>query len=121
MSQRHPFSTDAICLLPDHIHCVWTLPEADQNYSTRWKEIKRRFTNGYLDEIGPVEIRNQSREKRGEASIWQRRFWEHTIRDQEDLDRHINYIHYNPVKHGLVQRVRDWQWSSFGTSQQYAL
>jgi putative transposase len=115
VAQRYPFITDAICLLPDHIHCIWALPEEDKNYSVRWKEIKRRFTKGYMDQIGSDEIRNISREKRREASIWQRRFWEHTIRDQEDMNRHINYIHYNPMKHGLVKRVMDWQWSSFLT------
>ncbi len=71
------------------------------------------FTKGYLENIGPGESRNASRQKRGEAAIWQRRFWEHVIRDQNDLDRHIEYIHYNPVKHGLVERVVDWPWSSF--------
>ncbi len=108
-----PFETVAISLLPEHLHCVWTLPEYDQNYSIRWKEIKRLFTKGYLEEIGPGEDRNASRQKRGEAAIWQRRFWEHTIRDQEDFNRQIEYIHYNPVKHGLVTRVVDWPWSSF--------
>ncbi len=111
--KRMPFETVAICLLPEHIHCIWTLPEEDQNYSQRWKEIKRLFTKGYLGEIGPGESRNASRQKRGEAAIWQRRFWEHTIRDQEDLNRHIDYIHNNPVKHGLVKQVVNWPWSSF--------
>ncbi len=111
--KRMPFETVAISLLPEHLHCVWTLPEYDQNYSIRWKEIKRLFTKGYLEEIGPGEDRNASRQKRGEAAIWQRRFWEHTIRDQEDFNRQIEYIHYNPVKHGLVTRVVDWPWSSF--------
>jgi putative transposase len=63
--------------------------------------------------MGPGETRNESREKKGEAAIWQRRFWEHTLRDQEDHDRHVDYIHYNPVKHGLVENMRDWPWSSF--------
>ncbi len=111
--KRMPFETVAVSLLPEHLHCVWTLPENDHNYSLRWREIKRLFTKGYLDEVGPGEDRNASRQKRGEAAIWQRRFWEHTIRDQEDLYRHIDYIHYNPVKHGLVKRVADWPWSSF--------
>ncbi len=108
-----PFKTVAVCLLPEHLHCAWTQPENDQNFSLRWKEIKRLFTKGYLENIGPGESRNASRQKRGEAAIWQRRFWEHVIRDQNDLDRHIEYIHYNPVKHGLVERVVDWPWSSF--------
>lgn len=111
--ERYPFTTDAICLLPDHIHCIWSLPENDKNYSVRWSEIKRLFTRSYLDRIGPGEERNISRLKRREAAIWQRRFWEHTLVDEEDLKRHIDYIHFNPVKHGLVERVADWKWSSF--------
>jgi putative transposase len=78
-----------------------------------WKEIKRKFTRGYLLEVGPGGERNASRVKRGEAAVWQRRFWEHTIRDEEDLNRHLEYIHYNPVKHGLVKHAADWPWSSF--------
>ena len=102
-----------MCLLPDHLHCIWTLPESDSNYSVRWKEIKRVFTRGYPAQIGSGEARNPSREKRGEAAIWQRRFWEHTIRDEVDLARHIDYVHFNPVKHGLVEDTADWPWSSF--------
>ena len=79
----------------------------------RWKEIKRLFARDYLQQIGPGEYRNESRQKRGEAAIWQRRFWEHTLRDEADLNRHLDTIHYNPVKHGLVKRVTDWPWSSF--------
>jgi putative transposase len=104
---RFPFATDAVCLLPDHIHCIWTLPDRDINYSVRWKEIKRLFTKSYLEQIGPGDIRSESRVRRGEAAIWQRRFLEHTIRDQTDLNHHLDYIHYNPVKHGLVQTVSD--------------
>ncbi len=111
--EKFPFTIDAVCLLPDHIHCIWILPEGDADYSVRWKEIKRLFTKGYLREVGPGEKRNKSRLSRGEAAIWQRRFWEHTIRDEEDLNRHRDYIHYNPVKHGLVQSVSAWPWSSF--------
>jgi putative transposase len=111
--ERFPFTLDAVCLLPEHIHCIWILPEGDADYSIRWKEIKRLFTKGYLDQVGPGDSRNPSRLSRGEAAIWQRRFWEHTIRDEEDLNRHRDYIHYNPVKHGLVQAVSAWPWSSF--------
>ena len=110
---NHPFTIDAVCLLPEHIHCIWTLPEGDVDYSTRWKEIKRTFTLAYLAEIGPGAMRNESRQAHGEAAIWQRRFWEHTLRDEQDYNRHVDYIHYNPVKHGLVKRVQDWPWSSF--------
>ena len=110
---RFPFETIAVCLLPDHLHCIWQLPEGDADYSVRWKEIKRLFTKGYLKEIGPGEERNESRQKRHEAAIWQRRFWEHTICDDEDLEMHLDYIHYNPIKHGYVTRTADWLWSSF--------
>ena len=113
VSERMPFTTDAVCLLPDHIHCIWTMPEDDSNYSVRWKEIKRLFTRAYLSEIGPGRKRGVSRRKRSEAAIWQRRFWEHMVRDEADLNRHIDYIHYNPVKHDLAQRVSDWPWFSF--------
>ena len=111
--ERYPFTLDAICLLPEHIHCIWTLPEQDSNYSLRWKEIKRLFTRDYLSRVGPGEPRSASRQERGEAAIWQRRFWEHSIRSEGDLNRHLDYLHYNPVKHGLVKRPEDWPWSSF--------
>ena len=110
---RFPFETKAICLLPDHLHCILKLPERDANYSLRWGEIKRLFTKGYLNEIGPGEERNASRIKRGEAAIWQRRFWEHMIETEDDLETHLDYIHYNPVKHGYVTRAADWAFSSF--------
>lgn len=110
---RFPFKTEAVCLLSDHLHCIWSLPENDTNYSVRIKEIKRLFTKAYLQLIGPGELRNESHIKKGEAAIWQRRFWEHVIRDQDDFHRHVDYIHYNPVKHGLVKKVVDWQWSTF--------
>ena len=103
---RFPFTTLAICLLPDHLHCIWSLPESDADYSVRWKEIKRLFTKSYSSQIGPGETRNASRLKRGEAAVWQRRFWEHTIRDQDDLNRHTEYIHYNPVKHWAGEKSR---------------
>ena len=111
--ERFQFTIDAVCLLPDHIHCIWVLPDGDANYSIRWKEIKRLFTKSYLDQVGPGEIRNELRLNRGEAAIWQRRFWEYTIRDENDLNRHRDYIHYNPVKHGLVRSVSAWPWLSF--------
>lgn len=110
---RFPFTTNAICLLPDHLHCIWTLPEGDANYSIRWKEIKRLFSKEYGRIFLTSTHLTPSREKRKEAAIWQRRFWEHTIRDEGDYNRHLDYIHYNPVKHGLVDHVQDWQWSSF--------
>jgi len=110
---RFPFTTDAICVLPDHMHCIWTLPEDDTDYSIRWREIKRLFSKEY-GRIHDIEVTlNTSRVKRNERTFWQRRFWEHTIWNEQDFEHHFDYIHFNPVKHGLVQRVRDWQWSSF--------
>jgi len=113
VQRRFPFTTTAVCLLPEHLHCIWSLPEQDADYPLRWKEIKRLFTRSYLERAGPGEKRNQSRIHKGEAAIWQRRYWEHLIRDDADMRQHIDYIHYNPVKHGLVKRAADWPWSSF--------
>ncbi len=79
----------------------------------RWKEIKRIFTREYIRQVGPGEVRNESRQIKGEASIWQRRYWEYTFFDQDDLNTHIDYIHINPLKHGLVKKVSEWPWSSF--------
>jgi putative transposase len=107
--QRHPFTTDAIVVLPDHLHVVWTLPEADANFATRWRLIKSTFSRS----IPAGESISNSRLIKGERGIWQRRFWEHTIRDEDDFARHVDYIHINPVKHGLVTRVQDWPYSSF--------
>ena len=90
-------------LLPDHIHCIWKLPEGNHDYSGRWREIKKRVSR-HLD---------AHTDRRKERGLWQRRFWEHLIRDEEDWRRHVDYIHYNPVKHGLVKRVSEWPWSSF--------
>ncbi|MDZ4159532.1 MAG: transposase [Anaerolineaceae bacterium] len=111
--ERYPFSTDAVCLLPNHLHCIWSLPQGDRNYSLRWSEIKKQFSKAYRKQLGEGGKRNDSRQKRGEAAVWQRRFWEHTIRDLEDYHRHLDYIHFNPVKHGLVKNVAAWDWSSF--------
>ena len=118
--QKHPFEIDAFVLLPDHLHCIWTLPQQDSDFSTRWRLIKsyfsRNFNHGH---VGWVEERNPtknghsaSRQKKKEKSIWQRRFWEHLILDQKDLNRHIEYIHFNPVKHGLTKAPVDWAYSS---------
>ncbi len=111
VSKNHPFTTDAFCLLPDHFHCVITLPENDSNYPLRIREIKRLFSRMYR--IYDNDSINVSRLKRAERTIWQRRYWEHTIRNDKDLDHHIQYIHFNPVKHGYVERVKDWYFSSF--------
>ena len=113
VAKRHPFTTDAVCLLPDHIHTLLTLPENDSSYSLRIREIKRLFTIKYLETYNEITQRNPSRIRKNEATVWQRRFWEHTIRDERDYENHFDYIHYNPVKHSLVNKVADWPWSSF--------
>jgi putative transposase len=104
-----PFRIDAVVILPDHVHCIWTLPEADTDYPTRWRLIKSRFSRA----IEPTERLSQRRIKKRERGIWQRRYWEHVIRDQADMSRHVDYIHYNPVKHGWVRRPGDWPHSTF--------
>src|SRR5882724_4625362 len=106
--RERPFTIDAIVVLPEHLHCVWTLPPGDADYSHRWRLIKARFSKDLLLAGAPI---HQS--AKGEYNVWQRRFWEHTVRDEADLLAHVDYIHYNPVKHGLVTRVSDWPYSSF--------
>lgn len=106
---RHPFRVDAIAILPEHLHCLWTLRSDDTDYSMRWSLIKAHFSRS----IPVGERLSTSRAKRGERGIWQRRFWEHLIRNEEDYARHIDYIHWNPVKHGHVARPLDWPHSSF--------
>jgi putative transposase len=108
-----PFQIDAMCLLPEHLHCTWTLPEKDGDYSTRWKVIKSYFSHRYIRGGGIPGSLTTSKFQKGEVGVWQRRFWEHEIRDMEDYRRHLDYIHYNPVKHGLVDTVRAWPWSTF--------
>ncbi|MGE8361834.1 REP-associated tyrosine transposase [Pseudomonas sp.] len=108
-SKRLPFKTVAICVLPDHLHAIWSLPDGDSDYSQRWALIKSQFSRALPAAISVSQSKSRKREK----GIWQRRFWEHCIRDDEGLARHVDYIHYNPVKHGLVTQVRDWPYSSF--------
>jgi putative transposase len=107
--QRHPFTIDAMVVLPDHLHAVWTMPEGDRDFATRWRLIKSTFSRSFR----AGEPISASRAAKRERGIWQRRYWEHTIRDEDDFGRHIDYVHINPVKHGLVTRVRDWPHSSF--------
>lgn len=113
MKKVGPFQIDAICLLPDHLHCIWTLPENDDDFSTRWKVIKSCFSRRFIQLGGNPGQISTSKIRKGEIGVWQRRYWEHMIRNQEDLIRHVEYIHFNPVKHGLVQSVKEWPWSSF--------
>lgn len=110
---EQPFETIAIVLLWDHCHCIWSLPPTDHDFSTRWKKIKRHFTTAWLNSGGEESAVTQSQARRGHRGVWQRRFWEHLIRDEDDLERHFDYIHLNPVKHGFVTRPTDWPWSSF--------
>jgi len=110
---RYPFEIRAVCLLPDHLHCIWRLPDLDHDFSTRWMSIKAIFTKRFLAAGGGEGPRKLSRKRKGEAAVWQRRFWEHRIRDEDDFRVHFDYIHYNPVKHGYVDRPHDWKWSSY--------
>jgi len=108
----HPFEIEAMVVLPEHLHALWRLPVDDNDFSTRWMLVKQAFTqaliaNGALrDDVAP------GRGLKGERKLWQRRFWEHRIQDEEDFQRHVEYIHYNPVKHGWVARAADWPHSS---------
>lgn len=111
--KEHPFTIDAWVLLPDHIHCIWTLPRGDNDFSIRWRLVKRRFTMWYRKNVNETLGLTKSRRKRGEQGIWQRRFWEHLIRDETDFKRHCDYIHYNPVKHGYVKAPKEWGFSTF--------
>lgn len=105
-----PFIINAIVIMPDHIHAVWSLPEEDADCATRWRNIKRAFTASIPAKQRPTV--SASRQHKGEQAIWQRRFWEHRIRDEQDLIQHIDYVHFNPVKHGYVSRPIDWPYSS---------
>jgi putative transposase len=105
---EHPVICEAMVILPDHLHAVWTLPEGDANFSIRWKKIKSTFSRHCQTEGNP----NASKAQKGERGIWQRRFWEHYIRDEADFAAHINYCHWNPVKHGLVEQAIDWPYST---------
>ena len=94
-----PFETLALVVMPDHLHCIWRLPQGDTNFSVRWEWVKKRTARA-------LHCGTRA------ASVWQPRFWEHLIRDEADLARHVDYIHFNPVKHGWVLRARDWPYSS---------
>ena len=106
--ERRPFHVDAIVVLPEHIHAIWTLPSGDDDFPARWRAIKAHFTRALIKSGVKIPC-----DRRGEYRLWQRRYWEHTIRDDIDLQRHVDYVHFNPVKHGHVARVADWAYSSF--------
>ncbi|MGE3920634.1 MAG: transposase [Gammaproteobacteria bacterium] len=102
--KKLPFTIDGLVILPDHLHCIWQLPEDDYDYPQRWNLIKRYFSLG---------VHSEKINKRREKNIWQKRYWEHLIRDEDDLETHLDYIYYNPVKHGFVTKPSDWPYSTF--------
>ena len=106
---NHQFEIRGWVVLPDHIHCIMSLPNGDSDFALRWRLIK----SGFSKQLPKNERLSKSRIKRGERGIWQRRYWEHMIRDQSDFNAHMDYIHINPVKHGFVSQVRDWPYSTF--------
>ncbi len=112
VQQSQPFDLPAICFMPDHLHCIMVLPENDADYPGRWNAIKGLFSKGLRKNGVQVAPVSGGRPEKGGIGIWQRRYWEHLIRDDEDYRRHLDYIHFNPVKHGLVQAPLDWPWSS---------
>jgi len=112
VKQTHPFEVEACVFLHDHLHAIWRLPDGDSSYSMRWGLIKKEFSKTMKDKLhssGPTASRLRHREN----TVWQRRFWEHRIRDEKDFQAHFDYIHYNPVKHGLVNKPGDWPHSTF--------
>ena len=109
VQKQYPFETVAVCVLPNHIHAIWTLPPDDADYSLRWRLIKTKFSAHFPR----TENLSASKQRRHERGIWQRRFYEHTVRDETDLQRCADYIHFNPVKHGLCSNIRNWAFSSF--------
>jgi len=108
-----PYETIAMVLLHDHLHAVWKLPNGDDDYSTRWKRIKREFTVNWLDSGGVEAKTTAAQERRGSRGVWQKRFYEHQVDSEEELERECDYIHYNPVKHGYVSAPAEWPYSTF--------
>lgn len=113
VQQQYPFEIIAWVQLPDHIHCIWRMPTNDANYSMRWSQIKCLTTQACTQYHLPIDDLSRSKVKRNERGIWQRRFYEHQIKDEVDFIRHMDYLHFNPVKHGLVGKVSEWPYSSF--------
>jgi putative transposase len=108
VKKKRPYLTKGFVILPEHLHMIWELPLGDSDYSTRWRQTKALFTRSLIKEGVILE-----KDARGEYCLWQRRYWEHTIRNDKDFENHMNYIHYNPVKHKLVENADDWKFSSF--------
>ncbi len=113
VKQRYPFTIDAWILLPDHLHSIWTLPPGDNDYPKRWGMIKAGFSKQAKSIFHRQEWMNETKTQRRESTIWQRRYWEHQIRNEDDYRRHMDYLHYNPVKHRLARRTIDWPHSTF--------
>jgi putative transposase len=110
---RWPFEIEAWVLLPDHLHAIWKLPPEDDDYSRRWAFLKKEFTKAYLTAGGEEAPVTPGRARDGRRGVWQPKFWEHTIRDQRDYERHFHYLHFNPVKHGLVEMLCEYPYSTF--------
>jgi putative transposase len=108
-----PFRIVGWVLLPDHLHAIWTLPEGDADYATRWRLIKAGVTRRCGALFGDARYLTARRAAKGCGTLWQHRYWEHLLRDERDFRQHLDYLHHNPVKHGLVTAVKDWPWSSF--------
>ena len=113
VKKQHPFTIDGWVLLPDHIHCIWSLPEGDNDFSKRWGLIKAGFSKRSKGLLHRDQWMTAAKRKYRETTIWQRRFWEHMIRGQNDFNTHMDYLHFNPVKHGLVKCVKNWPYSTF--------
>lgn len=111
--RKHPFKIIGMVLLPDHLHMIWTLPEGDNDFPLRMRLLKTHTTKACAGWLNPEPPMNQRRRKKHHGSLWQHRYWEHALRTGEDFNHHLDYLHWNPVKHGLVQRVVEWPWSSF--------
>ena len=112
IQQKYPFTIEGIVILPDHLHTLWRLPEGNSRFSLRWRLIKSDYASEYIKITPGLSGLSDSRQKKGERVVWQRRYWEHLIRDDGDFERHLDTIHYNPIKHGYVQSPHDWEWSS---------
>jgi putative transposase len=110
---RHPFCIDAWVLLPDHMHAIWTLPDGDHDFSSRWATIKHLVSRSCGGDYHQPETQTTSARNRRESTIWQRRFWEHRIRDERDMEMHMDYVHFNPVRHGYAQSAAEWEYSTF--------
>ena len=110
---RWPFTIAAIVLLPDHLHAIWSLPRGDADYAKRWAWIKKEFTKAWLAQSGRERPQSAARVRERRRGVWQAKYWEHTLEDEDDFERHFDYIHFNPVKHGYVSAPYDWKPSSF--------